>query len=79
MASGTLEYGIWPFAPGCGAQYLFLGFQEQIGKSKGDISYSELLIKECKGYLSSTEICMREADGLISTLTPSLYLSGKVL
>lgn len=79
MASGTLEYGVWPFAPGCGAQYLFLGFQKQIGKSEGGISYSELLNSECKGYLNSTEIWTLEPDGLISTLTPSLYLSGKVL
>lgn len=79
MVLGTLEYGVWSSAPGCGAQYLFLGVQEQVGKSEGSIPYSELLVSGCKGHLSSIEIWTPEPDGLISTLTPSLYLSGKVL
>lgn len=57
-SSGTLEYGVQHFTPGCGALYLWgiLGFQEQTRKSKGDISYSELLLNKCKGFLSNTEM-----------------------
>ena len=30
-----LKIGVKHFAPGCGAQYLLLGFQERVGKSEG--------------------------------------------